>query len=94
MGDIQHARKQKARKDALMDDVRNGAITIAQALSKDLTAISRVPLWTVLTTARGMGPSGAEKVCMKSGVWPQTLIGNMSDLQRQQVIDALPKRVL
>jgi hypothetical protein len=74
---------------ALIDD----RMTVRELLERPPTSLGRTRVYDVLRRLPHLGRNGAENVLVRAKVWPLTLMDELTDEEREQILDSLPPRV-
>lgn len=97
MGDgrfsITAARERRAAKAAALSDLKEGRLSVTEAVSEPPTALNGVDLYDVLMACPLLGRSTVRVVCERASVWPHTPMSELAPAQRSSIVLALPQRV-
>lgn len=91
---VEVARKRRAARAAGLKALRRGRLPVREALTDVPKALRSCPVYVVLGAAPGMGPQSIRKVLEeRAKVWPLIPLGELTEMQRQAILDHLPERV-
>jgi len=90
---LANARKQKRLTKVHLDMLKAGEITLVGILQSDANVLSRSRLWTVMLCTPHLAEKGAKKVLLHAKVWPETRLGDLTDEEKERIIQHLPPRL-
>lgn len=90
---IERARRLRAKRVAVLRKLREGPLSLREALLDPPDALLGVHIYTVLLAAPQVGESTARKVLEEANVWPHTKMSDVPKLKRRLVVASLPERV-
>lgn len=86
-------RKQRQRAAQLLERIATGEMSVREVLLKNPRSMRSVRLWTLLCKPPHFGEKGVKKSLEEAEVWPTTRLGNLTQAERERVVNALPPRV-
>lgn len=87
------ARKRKKQASQKMEEIATGSLSVREVLLKNPRSMRAVRLFTMLCKAPHFGEKGVKKALESAQVWPTTRLGNLSQDERERVVQHLPPRV-
>jgi hypothetical protein len=90
---ISHARRRKTKRAVALQAVAKGRLPLREVILDSYAALGTCPIYRILVSAPGLGDEGMRKTLERAQVWPFTPLGELSEMQRQAVVDHLPTRI-
>lgn len=89
---IKQAQRTRRQIAQLFDALSNDRIRADEILRNVPHCLKRVRAFDVVRRFPHMGGDGADRVFKRAKVWPTTRLGQLTDKERERIIDALPPR--
>lgn len=90
---IEIARKRKRKRAVALAAVATGRLPLRDALRDGHRGLGTCPVWRLLLTAPGLGSTGVRNTLERAKVWPLLTLDELTELQRQAILDELPRRI-
>lgn len=89
---LKQARKTRRQIASLFRDLNDGQETLQHILEDPPRCLNSVRIFDLLRRAPHLGEAGANKCLRTARVWPTIRIGNLTQEQREQILEHLPPR--
>lgn len=89
---IEIARRARKARAVHITRLKAGTTRLADVLKSPPDALKTCDVYAVILATYNMGIAGARTVCAKANVDPTLTLGELTKIQRQNLIKNLPKR--
>ena len=92
MTGVEHARRMRGRKAAVLGAVGGGRKLPADVIREPPACLLKTDLWELLLNCPQLGPQRARIICERARVFPNVQLGRMTEVERVLIIHHLPRR--
>jgi hypothetical protein len=90
---LHKARRTRAEIAETFTAVSNDQISAQEILESPRDCLGRIRVYDVLRRIPHLNRDGAETILVRARVWPLTTMSELTELERQRIINELPPRV-
>lgn len=90
---LSRARHVKSEIGSEFSRMNSGVFTLRDVLEKpEDYEMRRCDIWDVLRKAPHLGRTGAKKILLNCKIWPHDKLGDLTVMQREDILSHLPPR--
>lgn len=91
---IENARKKRSSRSRALQRLANGRLGVREVLSDGHDSLTTCPVHLVMVSAPDLGPETVRRILESKHIWPLTPLGQLTELERQTIIGAIPERII
>lgn len=90
---LRRARKIKSRISSEFGDLESGRVTLRDVIENpEAYEMRRCDVYDVIRRSPKLGRAGAKKILLGARVWPHDKLGDLTKMQRDDILSWLPPR--